>query len=250
MNIFILAAGLGTRLKPLTDTMPKALVPVSGRPLLQILVEKIKRECRDPEIVINIHHFAEQITDFVASHQGFGLPVTFSDEREQLLETGGGLKQAAPLFRNHEPILIHNVDILSNVDLGAFYQQHAHSSLSDVAATLIVSQRTTKRYLLFDDDNRLVGWTNIETGEVRSPYPDLDVAKCHRYAFSGIHIVSQSLLPLMDTWPDRFPIIDFYLSVCHRVIIRADVRPDLQLLDVGKLDSLTQAEAMVQQLGV
>ena len=250
MNIFILAAGLGTRLKPLTDTMPKALVPVSGHPLLQILVEKIKRECRDPEIVINIHHFAEQITDFVASHQGFGLPVTFSDEREQLLETGGGLKQAAPLFRNHEPILIHNVDILSNVDLGAFYQQHAHSSLSDVAATLIVSQRTTKRYLLFDDDNRLVGWTNIETGEVRSPYPDLDVAKCHRYAFSGIHIVSQSLLPLMDTWPDRFPIIDFYLSVCHRVIIRADVRPDLQLLDVGKLDSLTQAEAMVQQLGV
>lgn len=250
MNIFILAAGLGTRLKPLTDTMPKALVPVSGRPLLQILIEKIKRECRDPEIVINIHHFAEQITDFVASHQGFGLPVTFSDEREQLLETGGGLKQAAPLFRNHEPILIHNVDILSNVDLGAFYQQHAHSSLSDVAATLIVSQRTTKRYLLFDDDNRLVGWTNIETGEVRSPYPDLDVAKCHRYAFSGIHIVSQSLLPLMDTWPDRFPIIDFYLSVCHRVIIRADVRPDLQLLDVGKLDSLTQAEAMVQQLGV
>ena len=250
MNIFILAAGLGTRLKPLTDTMPKALVPVSGRPLLQILVEKIKRECRDPEIVINIHHFAEQITDFVASHQGFGLPVTFSDEREQLLETGGGLKQAAPLFRNHEPILIHNVDILSNVDLGAFYQQHAHSSLSDVAATLIVSQRTTKRYLLFDDDNRLVGWTNVETGEVRSPYPDLDVAKCHRYAFSGIHIVSQSLLSLMDTWPDRFPIIDFYLSVCHRVIIRADVRPDLQLLDVGKLDSLTQAEAMVQQLGV
>jgi NDP-sugar pyrophosphorylase family protein len=250
MNLFILAAGLGTRLKPLTDTMPKALVPVSGHPLLQILVEKIKRECRDPEIVINIHHFAEQITDFVASHQGFGLPVTFSDEREQLLETGGGLKQAAPLFRNHEPILIHNVDILSNVDLGAFYQQHAHSSLSDVAATLIVSQRTTKRYLLFDDDNRLVGWTNIETGEVRSPYPDLDVAKCHRYAFSGIHIVSQSLLPLMDTWPDRFPIIDFYLSVCHRVIIRADVRPDLQLLDVGKLDSLTQAEAMVQQLGV
>ncbi len=262
MNIFILAAGLGTRLKPLTDTMPKALVPVSGRPLLQILVEKIKRECRDPEIVINIHHFADQITDFVASHQGFGLPVTFSDEREQLLETGGGLKQAAPLFRNHEPILIHNVDILSNVDLGAFYQQFLlgkfyqqflpleGESEGVCSACLIVSQRTTKRYLLFDDDNRLVGWTNIETGEVRSPYPDLDVMKCHRYAFSGIHIVSQSLLPLMDTWPDRFPIIDFYLSVCHRVIIRADVRPDLQLLDVGKLDSLTQAEAMVQQLGV
>ena len=244
MNIFILAAGLGTRLKPLTDTMPKALVPVGGRPLLQILIEKIKRECNDPEIVINIHHFAEQIVSFVEAHQGFGLPVSFSDERKLLLETGGGLKQAAPLFNNHAPILIHNVDILSNVDLGAFYQQHAGDP--DVAATLIVSQRQTKRYLLFDDDNRLVGWTNIETGEVRSPYPDLDVERCRKYAFSGIHIVSKSLIELMDKWEGKFPIIDFYLSVCHRVVIRADVRRDLQLLDVGKLDSLTQAEAMVQ----
>lgn len=270
MNIFILAAGLGTRLKPLTDTMPKALVPVGGRPLLQILIEKIKRECTDPEIVINIHHFGQQIIDFVESHQQFGLPITFSDERDQLLETGGGLKQAAPLFHNQDPILIHNVDILSNVDLGTFYHQHStlhsspstlHSSpslngqsskfnvqwsmVNDLSSSLIVSPRTTKRYLLFNDDNRLVGWTNVETGEVRSPYPDLDVTKCHRYAFSGIHIISQSLLPLMDTWPARFPIIDFYLSVCDRVVIRADVRPDLQLLDVGKLDSLSQAEAML-----
>ena len=243
MNIFILAAGLGTRLKPLTDTMPKALVPVGGRPLLQILIEKIKRECTDPEIVINIHHFGQQIIDFVESHQQFGLPITFSDERDQLLETGGGLKQAAPLFHNQDPILIHNVDILSNVHLGTF--SSLHSSLSTLHASLIVSPRTTKRYLLFNDDNRLVGWTNVETGEVRSPYPDLDVTKCHRYAFSGIHIISQSLLPLMDTWPARFPIIDFYLSVCDRVVIRADVRPDLQLLDVGKLDSLSQAEAML-----
>lgn len=248
MNIFILAAGLGTRLKPLTDTMPKALVPVGGRPLLQILIEKIKRECNDPEIVINIHHFAEQIIGFVEAQQGFGLPVSFSDERELLLETGGGLKQAAPLFKNNEPILIHNVDILSNVDLGAFYQQHADDP--DVAATLIVSERTTKRYLLFDDDNRLVGWTNIETGEVRSPYKDLEVERCRKFAFSGIHIVSQSLLPLMDKWPARFPIMDFYLSVCDKVVIRADIRHDLQLLDVGKLDSLTQAETMVQKLGL
>ena len=147
------------------------------------------------------------------------------------------------LFNNNEPILIHNVDILSNVHLGTFYQQHADDP--DVAATLIVSERKTKRYLLFDDTNRLVGWTNIETGEVRSPYPDLDVERCRKYAFSGIHIVSKSLIELMDKWEGKFPIIDFYLSVCDRVIIRADVRPDLQLLDVGKLDSLTQAEAMV-----
>ena len=248
MNVFILAAGLGTRLKPLTDTMPKALVPVGGRALLQLLIEKIQHECDDPEIVINIHHFAEQIIDFVEAHHSFDLPIRFSDERDQLLETGGGLKQAAPLFNNDEPILIHNVDILSNVHLGTFYQQHADDP--DVAATLIVSERKTKRYLLFDDTNRLVGWTNIETGEVRSPYPDLDVERCKKYAFSGIHIVSKSLIELMDKWEGKFPIIDFYLSVCHQVIIRADVRPDLQLLDVGKLDSLTQAEEMVQKLGL
>ena len=266
MNLFILAAGLGTRLKPLTDTMPKALVPVGGRPLLQILIEKIKQECSNPEIVINIHHFGQQIIDFVEAHHSFDLPIRFSDERDQLLETGGGLKQAAPLFNNTEPILIHNVDILSNVDLGAFYQQHACDP--DVAATFIVSERQTKRYLLFSDDNRLVGWTNIETGEVRSPYPWLRNAKLSQlegnrysvssspnsggsrgavrlYAFSGIHIVSKSLIELMDdTWTGKFPIIDFYLSVCHRVIIRADVRRNLQLLDVGKLDTLSQAETM------
>lgn len=269
MNLFILAAGLGTRLKPLTDTMPKALVPVGGTPLLQLLIEKIRRECSNPEIVINIHHFADQIVNFVEAHHSFDLPIRFSDERQQLLETGGGLKQAAPLFNNDEPILIHNVDILSNVHLGAFYRQHADDP--EVAATLIVSERTTKRYLLFDDTNRLVGWTNIETGEVKSPYAWLRNAtlsqlegnrysvsssslqggrEVNLYAFSGIHIVSKSLIALMDTWEGKFPIIDFYLSVCHQVVIRADVRPDLQLLDVGKLDSLTQAEEMVQRLGL
>lgn len=245
MNIFILAAGLGTRLKPLTDTMPKALVPVGGRPLLQILIEKIQQQCPQPTIVINVHHFAQQIIDFLAAHQQFNLPISISDERSQLLETGGGLKQAASLFHNDDPILIHNVDILSNVNLREFYQSHLDDT--SCAATLIVSERTTKRYLLFDADNRLVGWTNIETGEVRSPYTDLDVGQCRKYAFSGIHIVSKSLIRLMDTWTGRFPIMDFYLSVCHRVVIRADIRPDLQLLDVGKLDTIAQAEELVKQ---
>ena len=248
MNIFILAAGLGTRLKPLTDTMPKALVPVGGRPLLQILIEKIQklRAAGFERIVINVHHFAQQIIDFLAAHQQFSLPISISDERSQLLETGGGLKQAASLFQNDDPILIHNVDILSNVNLSEFYQSHLDDT--SCAATLIVSERTTKRYLLFDADNRLVGWTNIETGEVRSPYTDLDVRQCRKYAFSGIHIVSKSLIRLMDTWTGRFPIMDFYLSVCHRVVIHADIRPDLQLLDVGKLDTIAQAEDMLSKL--
>ncbi len=250
MNIFILAAGLGTRLKPLTDTMPKALVPVGGRPLLQLLIEKIKQQCDQPEIVINIHHFGQQIIDFVEAHHSFGLPIRFSDERDMLLETGGGLKQAASLFGNDDPILIHNVDILSNVDLGAFYQQHV--SDPDVAATLIVSERKTKRYLLFDDTNRLVGWTNIETGEVKGARVQevqrSRVQEVQKLAFSGIHIVSKSLIGMMDEWEGKFPIMDFYLSVCDQAIIRADIRSDLKLLDVGKLDSLAQAEEMVKTL--
>lgn len=248
MNIFILAAGLGTRLKPLTDTMPKALVPIEGRPLLQILIEKIKKECERPEIVINIHHFAEQIVTFLIEKHSFDVPITFSKEQEMLLETGGGLKKAATLFANDEPILIHNVDILCNVDLGAFYRQHANET--DVAATLIVSERQTKRYLLFNDENRLVGWTNIETGEVKSPYQDLNVEQCKKYAFSGIHVVSKSLIGLMDEWDGAFPIVDFYLSVCDKAVIKADVRKDLKLLDVGKLDTLNRAETMVKELGL
>ena len=121
MNLFILAAGLGTRLKPLTDTMPKALVPVGGRALLQLLIEKIQHECDDPEIVINIHHFADQIIDFVEAHHSFDLPIRFSDERDQLLETGGGLKQAAPLFNNKPTIASEDADVFSQADIKAVF---------------------------------------------------------------------------------------------------------------------------------
>lgn len=256
MNVFILAAGMGTRLKPLTDKMPKALVPVGGRPLVQILLEKLKQEGQQENkkegkrlsIVINIHHYGQQIVEFVKGRNGFDLPIQFSDESDELLETGGGLKKAARLFEDEAPILIHNVDILSNVNLWEFYQQHLDDE--KVAATLIVSQRETKRYLLFDNDNRLVGWTNVESGEVKSPYPELKVETCRKYAFSGIHIVSHSLIEQMKDWGRKFPIMDFYLSVCDKLVIKCDVRKNLQLLDVGKLDSLNQAETMLKNLGL
>jgi len=248
MNVFILAAGLGTRLKPLTDTMPKALVPVAGRPLLQILVDKLKCEFDNPSIVINVHHFGQQIIDYVHQHDSFGLNVQFSDERALLLETGGGLKKAASLFGNDSPILIHNVDILSNLNLFDFY--HKHFDEPHVAASLVVSQRETKRYLLFNEDDRLVGWTNIETGEVKTPFKNLNVHACKRYAFSGIHIVNKQVIEMMNEWKNRFPIMDFYLSVCDQLIIKADVRPELKMIDVGKLNSLNQAETMMKNLGL
>ena len=244
----ILAAGLGTRLKPLTDTMPKALVPVGGKPLLDINIEKLQQAGYD-RFVVNIHHFASQIVDHVQKQQ-YAPMVHFSDESAQLLETGGGLKKAQSLFRDDEPILIHNVDILDNVDYQWFARQHQ----PDEDAVLLVSKRKTQRYLLFDNAMHLMGWKNIETGEVKSPYEYVRRTglsqhgeELNMFAFSGIHSFSPRLFPLMERFPDRFAIIDFYLSVCHRSHIVGLVKPDLQVLDVGKLDSLTQAEEFLKQ---
>ncbi len=237
----IFAAGLGTRLRPLTDTMPKALVPVGGVPLLEHLVLRLKA-AGVQEIVINVHHFAHQIVRYVEQRGAWGLKIQFSDETAALLETGGGIKQAAPLLcppgsDPAERYLIHNVDILSTLDLGAFCR-----TARPGAAALVVSDRPTQRYLLFDADDRLVGWTNLKTGEVKSPYPDLDVSTCRRYAFAGVHLISGSLFPHFEEWGSRFSIIDFYLSVCHLEPIYAHVCPHLRLMDVGKLDTLSQAE--------
>ena len=239
----ILAAGLGTRLKPLTDTMPKALVPVGGRPLLDLNIRKLQSQGYD-RFVVNIHHFAQQIVNYVGQ-QDYAPLVHFSDETEALLETGGGLKKAAPLFVDDEPVLIHNVDILDNVDYGWFSRQHQ----ADEDAVLLVSRRKTKRYLLFDNAMRLMGWKNIETGEIKSPYEYIRRTglsqhgePLNMFAFSGIHSFSPRLFPLMERFPERFSIIDFYLSVCHRSHIVGLVKDDLQVLDVGKLDSLHEAE--------
>ena len=224
----IFAAGLGTRLKPLTDTMPKALVPVGGKPLLWHVVQKLK-DAGYERIVVNVHHFAQQIVDYLRQNDNFGLDIRISDESERLLETGGGIKKALPLFDPNAPILIHNVDILSNLDL---------SALDVDVPTLVVSERETKRYLQFDASMRLVGWKNIETGEVKG-------REGRPLAFSGIHVFHPSLFPLMNDWPERFPIMDFYLKVCADALIKGMEVKHLQLLDVGKLDMLEQAEVFL-----
>ncbi len=250
MQAMIFAAGLGTRLKPLTDRMPKALVSVGGEPLLKRVILQLK-DAGFTRIVVNVHHFSRQIIDYLHDNANFGLDIRISDESDKLLETGGGIKKAWPLFASTAPILIHNVDILSNVDLKKFCQMEqkdipsASSGNDDevpLAARLLVSERKTKRYLLFDDTMRLVGWTNIETGEIKSPYQDLAPKKCKMFAFSGIHMVFPSLFPLMDDEPDRFPIMDFYLRHCDKVRIEGYVKDDLKLMDVGKQETLREAE--------
>lgn len=256
----IFAAGLGTRLRPLTDTMPKALVEVGGQPLLWHVVMKLKAAGYE-RIVVNVHHFAQQIVDYLKQNQNFGLDIRISDESEQLLETGGGIKKALPLFDPTEPILIHNVDILSNLSLHSAPSDWRGSSeaaestdrrggrpSNEVLASLVVSQRKTKRYLQFDDEMRLVGWKNIETGEVKGPiaitHPPTPITQL---AFSGLHVLYPSAFPLLAEWPERFPIMDFYLKVCgdHR-IVGYEV-PGLRLLDVGKLDTLDKAEAFLRE---
>lgn len=262
----IFAAGLGTRLKPLTDHLPKALVEVGGKPLLVHVIEKLTA-AGFTDITINVHHFADLIEEYVRKHyndddndndnddesesaselcsdvtrsdapRSDAPRIRFSDERAELLETGGGLRHARSSFHPDTPVLIHNVDILSNVDLSTFYAQ-----ASDHDAVLLVSERDTQRYLLFDDDMRLVGWTNIKTGEVRGRIGT------RRYAFSGIHAIGHRLLKAMDSYPARFPIIDFYLDQCLTHDIHGIIKHDLRLMDVGKLDTLDQATEFINTL--
>ena len=231
----IFAAGLGTRLRPLTDTMPKALVPVAGKPLLQHVIERLQSFGFE-HIVINIHHFGQQIIDVIDAHDRFGLDLLISDERDNLLETDGGIRHARHLFDPTSPILIHNVDILSDADLDALFASPA------AEAALLVSDRPSSRHLLFDDAYRLVGWHNVNTGELRGRQG------CHALAFSGIHLFHPSLFPLMDMWPDRFSIIDFYLNVCPDHLLLGVPSPRLRLMDVGKIDTLADADAFVSSV--
>lgn len=148
----IFAAGLGTRLRPLTDNMPKALVSVAGKTMLERVILKLK-DAGFHDITINIHHFGSQIIDFLRANQNFGVDIHISDERGELLDTGGGIKKARPLLESNEPFLIHNADILTDLDLNAFYHHHLES---DADATLLTNHRKTSRYLLMNQDNRLV----------------------------------------------------------------------------------------------
>ena len=253
MKTLIFAAGLGTRLKPLTDTMPKALVPVCGRPLIEHVSRKLKASGVE-SAVVNVHHFADMIEEWAAVQDI--MPMTVSDERECLLETGGGILHARRYLEGCGHFLIHNVDIISNLDIPWFASQIREDSM----ATLLVSDRKTSRYLLFDPDTmRLVGWTNVTTGEIKSPYPDLDMTKCLKMAFSGIHMMSDTVFDVMDSYvrekgldpvSPRFPIMDFYLSVCAEKGIYGVVANELELVDVGKLDTLEEAQKAVERMSL
>lgn len=242
MKAMVFAAGLGTRLKPLTDSMPKALVPVCGQPLLYHVICKLRDSGYD-EIVVNVHHFAGQVRDYLATHD-FGVRISISDESEELLETGGAILHARELLTDCSAFLVHNVDIVSDLDLVWFREQMRPGAL----ATLLVSERKTQRYLLFGDDMRLVGWTNVATGEVRSPFPDLKPEECRRYAFAGIHDISPAIFGAFGEYGfgGRFPIMDFYLRACADYPIYGVVPQGLTLVDAGKVEALPEAERILR----
>lgn len=241
----IFAAGLGTRLKPLTDNMPKALVPIGGKPLLYHAISKLRKAGFD-DITVNVFHFAEQIIDYLSQNDNFGANIQISDERPLLRDTGGGILHARNMLKDCDSFLVHNVDIISNLDIPALI-----SSASDNAlATIAVSQRETKRYLLFDDNMRMVGWTNIETGQVRSPYPDINPDNCRKLAFSGIHLINSNIFEAFDRFgfEEKFSIMDFYIKACHDYPIYGYVQEGYKMADVGKIGTLHDAERLLEEL--
>jgi len=208
--------------------------------LLEHVIRKLKANGFN-EIIINVHHFPDQIIDFLKLNDNFGIRIEVSDERNELLDTGGGIRKAAWFFDDGKPFLVHNVDILSNVDLTSLYNQHLRTN---TLATLVVSQRNTFRYLLFDDDLRLKGWINEKNGETK-PKGLTRPTLFTKLAFSGIQILSPQVFDVMEQFPTKFPIIDFYLTNAASQIITGFIPLDYTMLDVGKLNVLDEAEKFV-----
>ena len=230
----ILAAGLGSRLRPLTDHTPKALLKVGDHTLLESLIAKLV-ESGIRRIVINIHHHADQIRDFVTSLNLPGVEIILSDESHRLLDTGGAIKEAAPLL-NKEPFILHNVDILSDIDLAELAHEHLRS---DSLVTLAVRKRNSSRYLLFDHHRQLAGWGDHHTGEkiLVHPPPSEDLAS---FAFSGIHVIDPSIFRFMPS-DTVFPILPLYLDLAKTQAIRYYDHSDGVFMDIGKPDALTRA---------
>jgi NDP-sugar pyrophosphorylase family protein len=237
MKAMIFAAGLGTRLYPITQTTPKALIKVKNIPLIEIVIRRLMMFGYN-ELIINIHHHADQIEQFLQSKNDFGIRIAFSDERDKLLDTGGGLKKASWFFDDGKPFLVHNVDVISDIDFGQLMESQIDSK---ALATLAVKTRPSSRYLLFDRQNRLCGWENTNTEEkiiVRQS------AEIQPYAFSGIQVVDPDIFNYISQ-EGKFSIIDVYLKLAADHTIKSFEHNKSLWLDVGKVESLTKAGEII-----
>jgi N-acetyl-alpha-D-muramate 1-phosphate uridylyltransferase len=232
----LLAAGLGTRLKPWTDYHPKALAMVNGKSLLQRNVEYLQ-SFGITEVVVNVHHFAQQIIDAVQTSNGWGSQITISNEENEVLETGGGLQKAAWYFEETENFVVMNTDILTQLDMNKMISQHLQNQ---ALATLAVTERETSRYFLFNANNQLCGWRNVKTGEEKIPNPQTPL---YQKAFSGIHVINKKLFTLIQQ-TGKFSMVDVYLGLAATQNIMCYDHTGIALLDVGKPESIIKAEAI------
>ncbi len=229
----ILAAGKGRRLEPITNDLPKALVKVGDKTMLQHSIEHLKQYGFD-QLIINLHHFSGQIKQYLKEHNNFGANIAFSEEKFQLLDTGGGLKHASRYFQTNDSFIIRNVDILSNLNLSQLYDFHEKHGAT---ATLVVRRRKSSRYLLFDNNNRLCGWENIQTGEKKMIR---QVKSYQRLAFSGIHTSNPLIFSEMPV-KSVFSILDVYLEAAAKHNIIAYIDEKAYWFDIGNVEKLEKA---------
>ena len=243
MKAMIFAAGLGTRLRPLTADRPKALVEVAGQTLLERNIQKLI-DAGVNEMVVNIHHFGDKIMEFLQKNDNFGITIHVSDERDLLLDTGGGILKAREWFDgDDEPFVVHNVDIISDFDMTALLRAH-HAMNADV--TILVKSRATQRYLLFNGQEKLSGWVNKRTGEIKGDVKRYQEGYLHELAFSGVHVLSPTVFPALERYANDagsvFSIIPFYVQQCSQLNIYGyQQATDYHWFDVGKPETLTQA---------
>lgn len=245
MKALVFAAGLGTRLRPLTNDRPKALVEVGGRTMLQRVITHLAASGVD-DITVNIHHFGDKIIEYLERHNHFGLNIHISDERDLLLDTGGGMLKARKFLDGDEPFIVHNADVLTDLDLKAMYDFHVkHHALS----TILVKPRQTQRYFLFNSEGRLRGWVNKATGETKPQGFVYDATQVEALAFGCVHVISPAIFDALEKYSAEkgkvFSIAPFYAEMCHDYDFYGYQQfSDYKWLDVGKPETLALAAEM------
>ncbi len=241
MKAMIFAAGLGTRLMPYTETMPKALVPVAGTPMIEILIKHLISN-GITDIIVNVHHFANQVIAFLSRNNNFGVKIAISNETDLLLDTGGGLEKAAWFFNDHQPFLVQNVDVICDVNYSDLLQEH---NKYNAIATLAVSQRETTRRFIFDSSMQLCGWENSKNQEVKMARTQSENMK--KFAFSGIHIIDPEIFGFMSQ-QSKFSIIETYIEMAATQKIVGFVHNPDYWVDMGKPDELLKAENLLTRM--
>jgi NDP-sugar pyrophosphorylase family protein len=243
MKAMVLAAGVGSRLRPITDSIPKALVEINGTPILEIILRRLEA-AGVREVILNLHHLGEQIVEFLKSRQNFGLRIEFSRE-EELLDTGGGLKKASWFFDDEQPFFLHNVDALTNVNLHQMLQAH---HCRNALATLLTQDRLSSRFFLFDSSERLCGWESTEAGKL--VWSGIPVPGARRLAFNGIHVVSPRIFPMISE-AGRFSINQTYLRLAgegERIL--AHHPENFFWRDIGRIGQLEEIRGEVRRGGI